>query len=223
MRPACTALILAGLLAPGVQAAPDKPAHKVAFEGLQERCVDLPPVIKVTDDRPQPCHVTKGRWFASLDFLDQYQVQYCYGTIADRCDSKILLLFSNRAYTPDAHLLLHRVGAGDTRYDDPLVVSADGVRLMHLSARSSSGVTNVYYVWRKPRWVAVDSQAWLRALAARLPKGERVVDAAGIDLQTMTARVILSAPGGKKSIDVRLALAGERFKLKAISKVPLTS
>lgn len=217
MRLLTIALIIAGLAPRIAPAAPDK----VAFAGLQEKCVDLPSIFSPKGKQSLPCHVTKGRWFATLDFLDQYQVQYCFGARSDRCDSRALLLFANRAYTPDAQLLVHRPGTGDTRYDDPLIVSTGGVRLMHLAAKSSAGVTNVYYVWRKPRWVAVDSQAWLGELAGRLPKGENVGDVAGIDLQTMTSRVVLRVPGGKKAIDVRLVLAGERFKLKSFAKAPI--
>jgi hypothetical protein len=207
-------LFLVGGFLPGhSQAARDK----VEFEGLQDKCVSVPALMKQGDKQPPGCSVTRGRWFATLDFLDQYQVQYCYGKGGEGCISRALLLFSNRAYAPEARLLVHSAGPGDTRYDDPLVVSTGRMHLMQLIARSSAGEGKTYFLWRKPRWVALDSRAWLREVEARLPRGSRIEGDSGVDLETMTSRVMVSGPRGREPIDVRLEVSGVRFKIKSIA------
>jgi hypothetical protein len=213
-------LALGGLVPGALQGAP---RDTVVFEGLQSKCVNVPSLAMPGDKHSPQCRVTRGRWFVTLDFLDQYQVQYCYGTEGQGCASRALLLFSNRAYTPDARLLVHSAGPGDTRYDDPLVVSTGRMHLMELVARSSSGVGKSYFVWRSPRWVALDSHAWLREVAARLPRGSSVEGEPGVDLDTMTSRVLVSGREGRKSMNVQLELSGLRFKVKSIASAGLTS
>lgn len=191
------------------------------FEGVQERCVQVGDIKFGVKDRWSKCSVTKGRWFATMDILDLYQVQYCLGKTEGVCDQKAFLVFANRAYTPNAKMILQRMDPGTAEYDDPLVVQTKYGDILTLSARFPDGnVTNSYYRWQSGRWIPIDARGWLRDLSKQLPKGVLAKGDAWPDADTMSVRVPLRQSGesGPSSAvaDVELAVAKERFVLRRV-------
>ena len=51
----------------------------IKFDGVQVQCVQIEGLQFGAGKRWPECSVTKGRWFATLDFQDMYQAQYCLG------------------------------------------------------------------------------------------------------------------------------------------------
>lgn len=177
----------------------------VVFDGVQHECRQVGGITFGANAKWANCHVTRGRWVATIDFLDLYQAQYCLGNTPESCEQTAQVIFANRAYTPDATVLLVRIDEAGTSYVDPLVVNSDDDSLMGMTSRNAAGVAATqYFVWRTNHWAVLDAKHWqhdlqdrLQAdlqgdLKDRLPKGTsaRAVSAQP-DLETMSAEVQL--------------------------------
>jgi hypothetical protein len=202
------------------------PAHAggdvTKFEGVQEHCVQVGKIKFGPNARWSNCNVTKGRWFATLDFLDLYQAQYCLGKGDGECDQRALLVFANRAYTPNAKVMLQRIDPGAAEYDDPLFVQTKYGDILTLSARFPDGsVTKSYYRWRSGHWIPVDARSWLRDLSKQLPKGQSIKAGVWPDADSMSAQASLYSTGGSgvndKVAEVELGLANDRFTVKKVT------
>ena len=222
MRLAILYLMALMLSMPAYAADENQPV--VAFENLQESCVQVGEITFGPGGRWNSCHVTRGRWVATIDLIDMYQAQYCLGKDEQSCEQRAWVLFANRAYTKDAKVLLLRLDAANTQYDDPLVVISGDERLMSMSSHTSDDnrLTN-YYQWHTDQWVPVKSQAWLRDLSAKLPKGTSVRQAVWPDLETMSAEVSLfkssdtdCCPTGGKA-NVELGFENKNFSVKKVN------
>lgn len=196
----------------------------VKFEGVQEQCVPVGKIKFGANASWADCHVTKGRWFATLDILDMYQVQYCLGKGDGTCEQRAFLVFANRAYTPDAKVLLQRIDPGEAEYDDPLLVETKYGDVLTLTARFPDGrASKSYYLWRRDRWEPLDANGWLRELSRLLPKGMTIVGEAWPDADSMSAQAMLGAAIGAtakhSAAEVELGLANNRFTVKKVTLV----
>ena len=118
------------------------------------------------------------------------------GKTPDSCEQTAQVIFANRAYTPDARVLLVRLDEAGTRYMDPLIVNSDDDSVMSMASRNTADIiATQYFVWRADRWVAIDAQHWLRDLQAKLPKGTSSRNlSASPNLENMRAEVKLFNP-----------------------------
>lgn len=214
---------LAGLLFAAVVSSPAYARGDVTkFEGVQEHCVQVGKIKFGPNAKFSECSVTRGRWVATLDFIDMYQAQYCLGKVAGECDQRAFLLFGNRAYTPNAKVMLQRIDPAGTEYDDPRLVQTKYGDILTLSARLPDGSESKnYYRWQSGKWVSVESRAWLRELARQLPKGE-AINAATVwpDADSMSAQAKLYPAGGAasdKTAKVELAVSKDRFTVKKVT------
>jgi hypothetical protein len=218
MRIAFAFLLLAAVVSSPAHAGGDV----TKFEGVQEHCVQVGKIKFGANARMSNCSVTKGRWFATLDFIDMYQAQYCLGKGDGECDQRALLVFGNRAYTPNAKLILQRIDPGAAEYDDPVLVQTKYGDILTLSARFPDGsVSKSYYRYQSSRWIPVDARGWLRDLSRQLPKGESIKAGAWPDADSMSAQATLHSAGGSgasgKMAEVELGLANDRFTVKKVT------
>jgi len=218
MRIAFVSLLLAAVVSSPVYARGDV----TKFEGVQERCVQVGKIKFGANAKWSDCSVTKGRWFATLDILDLYQVQYCLGKGDGVCDQRAFLVFANRAYTPNAKVILQRFDPGAAEYDDPLVVQTKYGDILTLSARfPDASASKSYYRWHAGRWIPIDARAWLRDLAKQLPKGQTIKAGAWPDADSMSAQATLQSAGGSgasdKVAEVELAIINDRFIVKKVT------
>ena len=169
------------------------PLETVPFEGVQHECRQVGGISFGVNGRWADCHVTRGRWVATIDFLDIYQAQYCLGNTPESCEQTAQVIFANRAYTPDATVLLTRLDEAGTSYIDPLIVNSDNDSVMSMTSRSAAGVVATeYFVWGTDHWSKMDAQHWQHDLQARLPKGTSARELSALpDLETMSAAVKL--------------------------------
>lgn len=202
------------------------PAHAAGdvapFPAVQEKCVEVGAVTLGKRGRWSHCAVTKARWMATMDFLDQYQVQYCLSMHDGGCEHRAFLVFANRAYTPDARLLIQHIDAGTLEYEDPLIVKTAYGRLLTLTAIDASGERKaVYYVWRGGRWVGLEAKGWTRQLTAQLPVGTRArPEALWPDIDGMTVHAPLYRRDGTDAAQtarVELAVRNDRFVVKRVA------
>ena len=165
----------------------------VPFEAVQYECKQVGGIKIGANAQWENCHVTRGRWVATIDFLDIYQAQYCLGSTPDGCQQRAQVLFANRAYTPDATVLLVRLDEAGTSYTDPLIVTSDDNSVMSMTSHNvDSIVATQYYVWRTDHWAAMDTQHWQHNLQALLPKGTSTREVSALpDLESMSAEVKL--------------------------------
>ena len=218
MRIAFVSLLLAAVVSSPVHARGDV----TKFEGVQERCVQVGKIKFGANAKWSDCSVTKGRWFATLDILDLYQVQYCLGKGDGVCDQRAFLVFANRAYTPNAKVILQRFDPGAAEYDDPLVVQTKYGDILTLSARfPDASASKSYYRWHAGRWIPIDARAWLRDLAKQLPKGQTIKAGAWPDADSMSAQATLQSAGGSgasdKVAEVELGIVNDRFTVKKVT------
>lgn len=218
MRIAFYSLLLAAAVSSPVYAG----SKAIKFEGVQEQCVQAGKIKFGANAKWSDCSVTKGRWFATLDILDLYQAQYCLGKGDGECDKRAFVVFSNRAYTPHAKVILQRIDPGAAEYDDPVVVQTKYGDILTVSARLPDGkVSNSYYRWQSGRWIPVEARGWLRELRKKLPKGETIMAEVWPDADTMRAQATLQragSPGASgKVAEVELAVANDRFTVKKVT------
>lgn len=214
-----TILLLMAALSPSVHAADEV----TGFDGVQVECAQVGGITFGPGGRWPSCHVTRGRWVGTIDFIDLYQAQYCLGKTGESCDQRAQVIFGNRAYTPEAKALLVRIDPGATAYDDPLIVISGDERVMSLSAHDPAGaLSKSYYLWRSDHWMPMDAQGWQHGLAGKLPVGASVRQAAWPDLETMSARVNLfrendadCCPTGGLA-NVELGLVKETFAIRQV-------
>jgi hypothetical protein len=218
MRIAFAFLLLAAAVSLPVHAR-DK---AIKFEGVQEHCIQTDKIKFGANAKWSDCRVTKGRWFATLEFIDMYQAQYCLGKGDGACEQRAFLVFGNRAYTPNAKVMLQQIDPGTDGYDEPRLVQTKYGDILTLSARlPGGGASKRYYRWHSGRWLPVESRGWLRDLAKRLPKGETITGDVWPDIDSMTAQATLSSaassgPGGKVA-EVELGIAKDRFTVKKVT------
>jgi hypothetical protein len=213
-------LIITAIFSTCVHAASDSAELSL----IQQECVQVGDITFGAGQAWSDCHVTKGRWVATIGLIDMYQAQYCLGNGKEACDQRALVLFGNRAYTPKAKLLVQRIDSGSARYDDPIVIMSDYGRIMVVSANFSDGsVSNNYYLWQTDKWVLIDSQKWLQELSRRLPDGIAARKGGLLDVDTMSSQVSLyrNADGdccpSAGVANVQLGLLKERLFLKSVS------
>jgi hypothetical protein len=163
MRNAFVFLLFAAASSSPVQAG----GKAIKFDQVQEHCIQAGKIKFGAGARWSDCSVTKGRWFATLDFIDMYQAQYCLGKGDGTCDKRALVVFANRAYKPDAKVMLQRFDSGAAEYDDPLVVQTKYGDILTLAARLADGsVSKSYYRWHLGSWTPVDARLVARAVEA---------------------------------------------------------
>ena len=218
MRIAIASLLLAAVFTSPVQAG----GKEIKFDGVQEHCVQVGKVKFGANARWSDCSVTKGRWFATLDHIDMYQAQYCLGKGDGECGQRALMIFSNRAYTPKAGLMLQRFDPPAAEYDDPLLIQTKYGDILTLTARLPQGkVSKSYYRWHAGRWIPVEARGWLRDLSRQLPKGESINADAWPDVDSMSAQAKVQRKGGAAAsetvADVELGIARDRFTVKKVT------
>ena len=220
MRCTVAGLLLALLVSTPVHAI----GNMTALSVVQEDCAQVGDISFGENRRWADCQVTRGRWVATIDLIDMYQAQYCLGNGQATCNQRALLVFGNRAYTPNAQLLVQRIDPEGTRYDDPLVVTNEYGRILTISAHLPDGSTSGnYYFWQAGQWLPIDTQAWLKDLAKRLPAGVRARKEILPDVDTMSASVRLYRKGDEDCCasagvaNVELGLAKRRFSLRKLN------
>ena len=194
----------------------------IKFDGVQVQCVQIEGLQFGAGKRWPECSVTKGRWFATLDFQDMYQAQYCLGRGGGDCEQRALVVFSNRAYTPLAKVILKRSDPGTAAYEDPVLVQTRYGKILTLSAKLSDGSERKsYYRWQNKGWVALEASAWLKEVARQMPKGDRVTAEASPDADTMSARVLVQSAAGSpgRVAEVQLGLVNDRFAVLQVKPV----
>lgn len=167
--------IVIGTVPDSRAAAPERRAEagEVAFDRIQSVCAKTGRLTAAAL-AGSACRVTKGRWFSTIGLQDFYQAQYCLHDPAEpaTCRQRALLLFVNRAYTPEARLTLERLDAAGTEYEDPQVFATPSGYLLALSATAAPGGApqTRYYRWQNEAWTPIDpasGEAALRSLAER--------------------------------------------------------
>ena len=141
---------------------------RTAFPLSQDHCVAIGQVSFGPQGAWPHCRVVKTGWFATIYPLDLYQTQYCLGRTAGSCEQTALLLFANRAYQPQARLLLQRLEPGRQDFDDPYLLHSPHGVSMRLTMRSAGNqASKRYYVWQNERWLPLAPSSWQERDARR--------------------------------------------------------
>lgn len=197
-----------------------------AFEAIQSACVTTGKSTSAALAR-SACHVTKGRWFSTIEHDDFYQAQYCLHDPANAatCRQRALLVFVNRAYTPDARLTLERIDAAGTEYEDPqVIVTPYGYVLVLSATRAGGAPQKSYYLWQQAQWQPIDTESWAAGLARQLPPGSRPGALPAVDFETLQGRLDVFTEGDAaccpgRVAEIRFELVGPRLAIAALRTV----
>lgn len=190
----------------------------VAFGRIHSECVAAGGVSFGPQGRWPECAVDKARWFSTIDHTDFYQAQYCLGRGGHSCESRALLLFANRAYTPGARMLLGRIDAGSMAYADPQVLKTEQGWILLLKAQPAEGTAEYgYYLWHAERWAAIDAASWRQELKKRLPPGVSVSGSPQPDFDNMQAVAELTGADGRLAGQAEIGLALLKRRLTVTS------
>lgn len=145
------------------------PAHargvNVEFSKVQQGCVETRDITLGPKGRWAECRVIRRDWVVTIGLLDFYQVQYCLGGSSGTCEQRALLIFANRAYNPEARLVLQRIDSGATQYGEPLVIDTrEGTVLVISAQRPDADEVRRHYLWQGSRWVPVRAGPWLSGI-----------------------------------------------------------
>jgi hypothetical protein len=193
---------------------------------IQYECAQVGDVSFGAGQAWSDCHVTKGRWVATIGLTDMYQAQYCLGNGKDACDQRALVLFGNRAYTPKAKLLVQRIDPSSTAYDDPIVILNEYGRILVIAAHYlDGGISNNYYLWQTDKWTLIDTKKWLDELSRQLPNGVSARKGGLPDVDTMSAQISLyrntdgdcCPSAGIANVQLGLFADKERLFLKSVT------
>lgn len=197
-----------------------------AFPLSNTECVAVGDITLGAQGRWSHCRVIRNGWFATIEHLDLYQSQYCLGKKAGACEKIAILLFANRAYTPQAKLLLQKIDVGAVTYDDPLTINTENGVVMELVKHLNGVASSTYYYWQRDRWVPMESQGWQEQLPKHLPIGLVTRTKPAIDISTMSAQAMLyrtkdancCPSGGVANVSLKLFKGG--LSVKSVKILP---
>ena len=199
MRIAITSLLLAMAAATPAYALDDL----TAFPLLQEECAQMGDITFGDHGRWATCRVVKGRWFATIDFTDFYQAQYCLGKDGEQCEQMAQLVFANRAYTPVGQRMVQRIDPAGTQYHDPVIFVGDYGRILVLSGDApGNAVSRSYYRWESSRWLPLEAQKWLTELPYQLSDASAMGKPAATDGAAVQAPALSGEPPATRPAQV---------------------
>jgi hypothetical protein len=158
----------------------------------------------------------------TIGLQDFYYANYCLTKVGPRCAAQAQVLFSNRAYRPEAMARSFRVDPASTRYDAPLMIGSPDQNLLATTAhhKGSSQSELSYSVWSGADWTSVDTHAWHQALPQQLPSGlmVRLSPQVQPDPTTLSMRLPLFQMGQRGTLnalrsDVHLTFAVEGTRM----------
>jgi len=200
------------------------------FASIQKNCVRTRFTPFGKAEKWKSCKLESHGFVGTIEvpgqgLQDFYYAMYCLSKSSRRCDRQALLVFSNRAYRPEAVLRLARLDPAGTRYQVPLLIGTDIENALAITATTPAGeVTGrQYFGWINSRWVMVNPSGWQEQLRPRLPHGWSVKVAQGDmpDPETMAMRVSMHRDDVKACCE-ETRVAEIKFEL-AMGKLVISS
>jgi hypothetical protein len=216
---------------PATQAVKAEAALAIDFAKIQSECVQVAGLEIGSRVQWKGCRLVRAGFVGTIGLQDFYYANYCLTKTGTRCAAQAQVLFSNRAYRPEAMARSFRVDSASTRYDAPLMIGSPDQNLLATTAyhKGSSQAELNYSVWSGTDWTSVDTHSWHQSLPQQLPSGMlvRLSPKVQPDPTTLSMRLPLfqMAPRGKLNAlrsDVQLTFAVEGTRM-VISTMTVTN
>jgi hypothetical protein len=161
---------------PLTQAGTAQSALVIDFSKIQSECVQVPGLEVGNQAQWKGCRLVRAGFVGTIGLLDFYYANYCLTKVGKRCAAQAQVLFSNRAYRPEAVARSFRVDPAGTRYGDPLMIGSPEQNLLATTAHHTGKkpVELNYSVWSGAEWASVDTHSWQQELPQQLPSGTMV-------------------------------------------------
>lgn len=207
---------------PAVQAVKTEAALAIDFAKIQSECVQVAGLEIGSQAQWKGCRLVRAGFVGTIGLQDFYYANYCLTKVGTRCAAQAQVLFSNRAYRPEAVARSFRVDPASTRYDAPLMIGSPDQNLLATTAyhKGSSQAELSYSVWSGADWTGVDTHAWHEALPQQLPSGllVRLSPQVQPDPTTLSMRLPLFQKGQRGTLnalrsDVQLTFAVEGTRM----------
>jgi hypothetical protein len=148
----------------------------IDFAKIQSNCVQIAGLKVGSRVQWKGCRLERAGFFGTIGLLDFYFANYCLTSAGEACAAQAQVLFSNRAYRPEAVARSFRVDPAGTRYDDPLMIGSPDQNLLatnvHYKGKKQAELN--YAVWSGTEWTGVDTVSWHQELPRQLPDGAMV-------------------------------------------------
>jgi hypothetical protein len=207
---------------PAAQAVKAEASLAIDFAKIQSECVQVAGLEIGSQAQWKGCRLVRAGFVGTIGLQDFYYANYCLTKVGTRCAAQAQVLFSNRAYRPEALARSFRVDPAGTRYDAPLMIGSPDQNLLATTAyhKGSSLAELNYSVWSGADWTGVDTHAWHQALPKQLPSGLMVRLSPHLqpDPTTLSMRLPLFQKGQRGTwnalhSDVQLAFAVEGTRM----------
>lgn len=215
---------------PAAQAVKAGAALAIEFAKIQSECVQVAGLEIGSHSKWKGCRLVRAGFVGTIGLQDFYYANYCLTKAGTRCAAHAQVLFSNRAYRPEALARSFRVDPASTRYDAPLMIGSPDQNLLATTAyhKGSSQAELSYSVWSGTDWTIVDTHAWHQALPQQLPSGlmVRLSPQVQPDPTTLSMRLPLFQMGQRGTwnavrSDVQLTFAVEGTRM-VVSNMTVT-
>jgi hypothetical protein len=218
-------------LKPAAQTVKAEPALAIDFSKIQTECVQVAGLEIGSQAQWKGCRLVRAGFVGTIGLQDFYYANYCLTKVGSRCAGQAQVLFSNRAYRPEAMARSVRVDPASTRYDAPLMIGSPDQNLLATTAHHK-GMPQAelnYAVWSGADWTKVDTASWHQALPQQLPSGLMVSLSPQVqpDPTTLSMRLPLFQKGERSAgralrSDVQLTFAVEGTRM-VISTMTVTN
>jgi hypothetical protein len=216
---------------PAVQAVKAEAALAIDFAKIQSECVQVAGLEIGSQAQWKGCRLVRAGFVGTIGLQDFYYANYCLTKVGTRCAAQAQVLFSNRAYRPEALARSFRIDPANTRYDAPLMIGSPDQNLLATTAyrKGSPQAELSYSVWSGTDWTGVDTHAWHQALPQQLPSGllVRLSPQVQPDPTTLSMRLPLFQKGQRGTLnalrsDVQLTFAVEGTRM-VVSTMTVTN
>jgi hypothetical protein len=200
----------------------------IDFAKIQSECVQIAGLKVGSRVQWKGCRLERAGFFGTIGLLDFYFANYCLTSTGEGCAAQAQVLFSNRAYRPEAVAKSFRVDPAGTRYDDPLMIGSPDQNLLatnvHHKGKKQAELN--YAVWSGTEWTGVDTVSWHQELPKQLPDGAMVRLSAHLqpDPTTLSMRLPLFQKGRSgtwvalhRDAELNFAVEGTRMVVSAMT------
>jgi hypothetical protein len=216
---------------PAVRSVKAEAELAIDFAKIQSECVQVAGLQIDSRAQWKGCRLVRAGFVGTIGLQDFYYANYCLTKTGKQCAAQAQVLFSNRAYRPEAVARSFRVDSASTRYDAPLMIGSPDQNLLATTAyhKGSSHAELSYSVWSGSDWTRVDTQSWHQALPQQLPSGllVRLSPKVQPDPTTLSMRLQLFQKGQRGTLnalrsDVQLTFAVEGTRM-VVSTMTVTN
>lgn len=214
--------------------------HEITDTTPRERQVFKNKCISIRSDSIKtlrtldPCVVNDFDYFSTIDNLNFFYALYTFPRVDKNENNLGIVIFEGEINSDKVRPVLARLDLGatmpSTGFSKPSIVNTKFGKILYLPDYcDGTGDFNDdnFFIWKKTKWISLDSETWQSNLHKRLPNGYHIMNGMVIDLSNFKVETYLwengdahCCPTGGKA-EVSLIIQNEKFIIKNITFKPV--